>query len=129
LVKNLITNSKIEEKNVVQMSEFVKAKSQPPAKDADIEDLFEDSFYLDLVKGAYPGTQAAALNEQMLSTGNPRIVKRIESTLASFGMTDFSHLEPARYFEREEARLLPTLSSDTLDRAQALFDRVNQLLQ
>jgi hypothetical protein len=44
-------------------------------------------------------------------------------------MDGFSHLEPARYFEREEASLLDGLSTETLDRAQALFDRVNGLLK
>ena len=123
VVNNLVSGGGLNEKNVVQMSEFV------DAKDADIEDLFEPEFYLELVKGAYPGTQAAALTDEMIKEGSPRIVKRIEATLESFGMTQFSHLEPARYFEREEATLLDQLSSGTLDRAQALFDRVNELLK
>jgi predicted ATP-dependent endonuclease of OLD family len=123
VVTNLVSGGGLDEKNVVQMSEFV------DAKDADIEDLFDPEFYLELVKGAYPGTQAAALTAEMIKAGNPRIVKRIETTLESFGMTQFSHLEPARYFEREEATLLDQLSSGTLDRAQALFDRVNELLK
>jgi hypothetical protein len=65
----------------------------------------------------------------MISEGNTRIAKRVEAKLASFGMDGFSHLEPARYFEREEASLLDGLSTETLDRAQALFDRVNGLLK
>jgi predicted ATP-dependent endonuclease of OLD family len=123
IVDNLIGGSGLEEKAIVQISEFVKAK------DADIEDIFEPTFYLELVKGAHPNTQAAALTEEMISEGNPRIVKRVEAKLASFGMDGFSHLAPARYFEREEASLLDGLSTETLDRAQALFDRVNGLLK
>lgn len=122
-IANLLKAGKLDKKDIIEVSKFVSGA------DADIEDLFDEAFYLQLLQGSYPGTQAAAITEAMLAAdGDPRVVRKVERILEKFGMPNFSHLVPAQYFEREQETLLPQLSDDTIERAKKLFDALNKRL-
>ena len=87
--------------------------------EADIEDLFDPDVYLDLLA-------AAGVVEGDLSglTPNGRIVKRIEAALGR----RYDHYAPAALLLRQQAKWLPKLGDDTLDRFESLFRRVNATL-
>lgn len=97
------------------------------ASEADIEDLFDAGFYLQLVNGAYADALGKRLTLKDLAAG-PRIAKRVERYFADHDLGRFSHHLPAAYFQREQAKLVPKLTEATLQRAGELFTRVNETL-
>ena len=88
-------------------------------READIEDLFEMDFYLDLLKRS----GVADLAEASLPS-HARIVVRVEEALGR----PYDHYQPAACLLREQAELLPKISAATLDRFETLFRRVNMTL-
>jgi len=123
-IKNLQANAKLRANALVLISEVTKAK------DADIEDVFDPDFYLELVNGTYQAELPRPLTVADLPKSNPRIVRRLEQHFAdnTIASGEFSHYLPAAYFLREQATLLPRLDTATLERAERLFRRVNELL-
>lgn len=100
------------------------------ASDADIEDLFDMSFYLKLVNRAYSDQLPAELKVADLKDGNPRIVKRLETHFRDNNIAGgrFSHYLPAVYLLNKQKDLLKSLGSTTVQNAASLFAKVNSLL-
>lgn len=123
-IQNLQANKLLGRGNLVQVGEVT------GAKDADIEDLFDPEFYLKLVNGAYAKELSKPLTLKSLTTGEPRIVKRIEEHFKRQGIGDgtFSHYTPAVYLLKEQGQLLSNLDDATIERVAQLFDRLNALL-
>jgi len=88
-------------------------------READVEDMFEPAFYLQLLKAA----GGADLKQPQL-TGGDRITKRIERAIGK----PYDHYSPARYFLENQVTLLPKVDAATLDRFEELFKRLNPLL-
>lgn len=109
------------EHSVIHIGEIV------GSKEADIEDLFDPGFYLQLVNGTYAKQLGHRLTLKDLPEG-PRIAKRIELYFAENNLGKFSHYLPAAYFQREQATLLSRLSASTIERAGELFKRINETL-
>jgi hypothetical protein len=124
-VKRLRENDQLSRRALVEISEFVSAG------DADIEDLFERDFYLGLVNQAYARDLTAPLTLADLNQHDPRIVRQIEAYFRdnSIAGGKFSHYRPAAELLRQQATLIPQLSGATLDRAEALFKRLNELIK
>lgn len=101
------------------------------AKDADIEDIFDQQYYLELVNGAYSKELTKKLTLKSLLNQNPRIVKRIEDHFITNNISNghFNHYLPAVYLLNEQIRLLKNLDQQTIDRANNLFGKVNSLIQ
>jgi energy-coupling factor transporter ATP-binding protein EcfA2 len=98
------------------------------AKEADIEDMLGDQYYLDLVNAEYAGSLTKKLALKDLPA-RPRIITRIESYLATNPLkkdTTFNHYRPARYFTEHAATL--ALPADALDRFDEAFTALNALL-
>jgi predicted ATP-dependent endonuclease of OLD family len=123
-IKNLQANAKLRDNALVLISEVTSAN------DADIEDVFDPGFYLELVNGAYEAELPRQLTLADLPPGNPRIVRRLDQHFRDNNIAsgEFNHYLPAAYFLREQATLLARLDSATLERAEKLFRRVNELL-
>ena len=112
-VNSLVQRGIIAGDKLIPLTEFTKTS------EADIEDLFDAGFYLDLLgrSGLAPVKQG-----QLKSEG--RIVKRIEAVIG----TSFDHYQPARYLLEHQAELLKKIDNSALDRFEALFKRANALL-
>ncbi len=123
-VDNLLRNGFLAANGLVQINEFV------DAADADIEDIFAPALYLKIVNGAYHAHLTKKLTLAALGKGNPRIVKRIEDYFAANAINggSFKHQPPATYLLRQQATLLDAIDDATLARAEAMFKRVNALL-
>lgn len=87
-------------------------------KSADIEDLFDEAFYLRLLKAS--GT--ATITKKRLGKGE-RIVKRVEEGLGH----SFDHHRPARYL-LEHPELIADLDEATLNRWERLIQEINARL-
>jgi len=123
-IKNLKGNHFLGNKNLINIGEIT------GAKDADIEDLFEPQFYLNLVNGAYPKELSQKLTLKSFTNQNPRIVKRIEEyfKLQAISGGHFNHYLPAVFLLNEQSDLLKKIDVATIDRAAALFQKINVLL-
>ena len=86
-------------------------------EEADLEDLFEESFYVDLVNRS----NAAAV-EAFEVQGDGRIVERIENVTG----TGFNRFLPARFLLEHPEALSEQLDESTLDRFETLFRRVSE---
>lgn len=110
-IDSLIERGVIDEARIVPLTKITGTNA------ADIEDLFDESFYLKLVNDS-----GIKVTKSKLGQGN-RIVKRIE---AQVGVYD--HYTPARRFLEKQVELLPDVDEPTLARFESLFDELNALL-
>lgn len=124
-IKRLRDNGQLAKNGLIEISEFT------GNGDADIEDLFEIEFYLDLVNKAYVNQLPAPLTPTDLNTNDPRIVRQVEAYFRQHNIAGgkLNHYKPAAALLREQTTLVPTLGSTTLGRAERLFIRINQLVK
>ena len=123
-IQNLQDNAMLGHNNLIQMSEITGIKN------SDIEDIFEPTFYLKLVNGAYTNELAKEISMESFSNENPRIVKRIEDYFNDYDIAGghFNHYSPAVYFLKEQVNLGDELDVSTIERAKSLFEKINELL-
>lgn len=120
-VNNLISNSLLRKGNLIKINEFVNAT------DADIEDLFDIEFYLNLVNKSY----GLNISKDKLESRNPRIIKRIEEYFKknNFEKNHFNHYKPAVTLLSEQNELVENLTEETILKVTKLFDRLNSLIK
>lgn len=124
-VENLYKSKLLAKKNVLTFAEFVKNNS------ADIEDMFENDFYLQLVNSEYSKSLSKKIDMSNLNNNIPRILVRIEEYLAANPMKNdikFNHYRPARYLTENLSTLENSISDTTLERFESAFKKLNSLL-
>jgi energy-coupling factor transporter ATP-binding protein EcfA2 len=123
-VENLYKRKLLQKQNVLTFAEFT------GKKEADIEDMFEVDFYLDLVNGEYKKSLTKPLSEADLTAKEPRILVRLEKHLEQHPLQGeaFNHFRPARYFSEHMKTLEGKLSDATLDRFEKAFVALNGLI-
>ena len=121
-IANLQANGHLGNNALIQIGDITGAKN------ADIEDLFEPDFYLELVNAAYGSAFAKPLTAQLIANGDPRIVQRVGAYFGTNGLGEFNHYRPAAAFLQGQVQLLPKLSANTLNHVDDLFSRLNRLL-
>jgi hypothetical protein len=123
-VKRLRDNGQLARNGLVEVGEFT------GGGEADIEDLFERDFYLDLVNRAYASELSQPIILADLTPGHPRIIRAIEDYFSPHGIAGgkFSHYKPAAVLLREQTTLAARVSDSTINRASRLFTRLNGLL-
>ncbi len=121
-IKNMQETGHLGKHDLVQISEFTGATA------ADIEDLFDPGFYLQLVNAPFAQRLSKKLTLTDLGPGDPRITQRIQAYFDQNDLGHFSHLRPATHLLREQATLLDKIVEKTLDRAASLFERINKNL-
>jgi hypothetical protein len=99
--------------------------------EADIEDMFGDDFYLDLVNGEFEAQLSAPVVLKGLSGKEPRILQRLEKYLAETPLKQgvFSHYRPARYFSENSKKLAKKMPKEAKDRFEAAFEALNALIK
>lgn len=107
---DLCARGLLEEKRIVLCSQVV------GTPEADIEDLFEISEYLQLHNWVF----RTDVQESDLATAGP-ILRRLERCLGR----KFSHDDAATELLRHRADFLSSISAKTLDRFEALFNVIN----
>ena len=85
-------------------------------KEAEIEDMFADEFYLDLVRSS-----GIAVSEQA-EIENGRIIEQVQQ----FTNTHFDSLKPAMHFMKDQHTLLQKVDGLTLSRFEDMFIKINQ---
>lgn len=100
------------------------------SQEADLEDLFTDDFYLDLVNDAYQGALGGKVLKTIDLPSGPRIVKRVGEYFKSEGINGgrLSHFAAASALLRKPSAFTSTLAAGTMDVAEDLFSRINAFL-
>lgn len=100
--------------------------------EADVEDMFDVSFYLKLITGEYGANLSKNPTVKGLTSNHPRVIVRLNEFFEANPCKNghpFNHYRPARYFHEHLATLKKTLSPSTLDRFAQAFTRLNGLLK
>ncbi len=98
---------------------------------ADVEDMFDPEFYLDLVNAEYEEVLAKPLAHSHLKPRRLKIAERIAQHARTHPLADgvvFNRERPAMRFVENVSTLGDRLSSDTLKRFERLFAALNALL-
>ncbi len=120
-IENLYKKRLIKENNILTFADFVQGD------EADIEDMFSPQFYLKLVNEEF----GSSISEDVLHSGHPRILVRIESYLENSPLANgqrFNHYRPARYFTENIEVLEAELTEGELDHFRDAFAELNRLL-
>ena len=120
-IEDLYKRKLLHKKHIHTWADFL------PQSEADIEDMFDSDFYIDLANREY-GSHITASD---LQSQNPRVLVRIEEHIKSNPLPNgaaFNHYRPARYFAEKVKKMGKRVDEDTLERFQKAFDAVNALL-
>ena len=101
------------------------------SRDSDIEDVFEPDFYLGLVNRAYSGDLHAELTRSVIADSSiSRIVQRVSAHFRNHNIDGgrFDRNRPATLLLSRHDELGAEIDQRTIERAAALFERVNDLL-
>lgn len=110
-LQRAISAGRLTQQRLVEVSEITGSRN------SDIEDIFTPDDYLMLYNGAF----GRRTKTSSIGPGD-RIVKRISEKLPE---KKYDHYKPAETLLRDQSTLLPKLSSETLERFAALFNRIN----
>ncbi len=111
--------SALVERKIIGGDKLIPLTEITETAEADIEDLFDVGFYLELLKLSGVGQ----FKESDLTTKG-RVLKRVEAVLGK----KFDHYQPARYFLEHQVELSTQVSAEALDRFEALIMKANSLL-
>ena len=123
LIENLYKKRLLKKSHVLTFADFTLTS------EADIEDMFDEPFFLQLVNGEFGSLLSSPLKSTDLVSRAPRILVRLEEHFKASPLkagANFSHFRPARYL----AERVPSLQvpDATLDRFEAAFKAANALL-
>lgn len=122
-IENLYKRKLLNKKNVLTFADFI------DQDEADIEDIFEPSFYISLVNKEYASSLKKPILVENLNQG-VRILQRLEDYFKTYPLqgSNFNHYRPARRLLEEMPGLKEEISESTLDRFEEIFKRLNKLL-
>lgn len=125
LIEDLYKKKLLKKKQVITYGDFV------GKNEADVEDMFERDFYVNLVNAEYAKELKKPLDLAALNTKEPRTLRSIEAYLEANPLKSgsFGHYRPARYFSENAATLWLQVSGATKDRFEAAFNHLNALLR
>jgi hypothetical protein len=123
-IADLYKEKLLKRANVFTFADFTKTA------EADIEDMFGEAFYIDLVNSEFSNELAIPIEAGKLESKHPRIVQRIEAYLSGHPLKSgrFGHYRPARYFNENLKSLAQKIPALTKDRFEAAFLALNNLL-
>lgn len=119
-IENLYKKRLLDKSRVLTYADFTSKK------EADVEDMFDEEFYLRLVSEEFGIT----LSSSDIQSKHPRIVVRLEEHFASNPLpkgSKYNHYRPARLLAEKPTSL--GLPPTTLDRFERAFTALNALLR
>jgi len=125
-IDNLYKRKLLQKKNVLTYAEFTSQS------EADVEDMFDLSFYLKLVNSEFKDGLSKVIKASDFKSDATRITQKISEFLKTAPLGNgiqFSHYRSARYFVENSSSLEKDLSDDTLNRFENVFKRINALLE
>lgn len=123
MIENLYKRKLLKKTHVLTFTDFTEKK------EADIEDMFDEDFYIELVNGEFAKSLAAKVKLENLTSRAPRILVKVEDYFSREPLeagAKFNHYRPSRFFAEKVSTLV--IPEATLDRFEMAFRAVNALL-
>jgi hypothetical protein len=123
-IANLFKNKLLKRNPLLTFADFT------GQMEADIEDMFDESLYVQLVNEEFASSLSAKLKPSDLKSRAPRILVRLEEYFSANplgGGTKFNHYRPARFLAESAWTLL--IPDTTLHRFETAFKAANALLK
>ena len=123
-IENLYKRRLLLKKNVHTFADFTNTP------EADIEDMFDLSFYLILVNGEFSQHLTKRITVTDLQKTTERVLVRLSKFFEKKPLKSgkFNHYRPARYFTEKVGTLKSKLPATSLDRFEAAFKAINKCL-
>ena len=123
-IEELYKKKLLKKKNVHTYADFLDQDA------ADVEDLFDRDFYVDLVNREFATQLASPIDPKKLNTKEPRTLKAVEAYLKANPLKSgtFNHYRPARYLSEHIGGLWGGMSDKAKDRFEVAFNVLNELL-
>ena len=124
-IEDLYKKKLLKKKQVLTYADFL------DQDEADVEDLFEREFYIELVNKEFAKQLSKPIKLSGLNPKEPRSLRAIEEYLVAnpFKSGMFGHYRPARYFSENIHELWENISAPTKDRFEAINNALNSLLK
>lgn len=119
VIENIHKKGLLDKDKIIKYSEFI------DGDEADVEDMFEDDFYVDLVNHTF-GTNVSVADLDQGDLIAYRIKTFLEGNTAQGA--NLRHGKIARHLEVNINDFKDEISCDTLNRFQALFNKINKLI-
>ena len=123
MIENLYKRKLLQQSHVLTFADFARQG------EADIEDMFDEGLYLQLVSEEYSEGLAQPLTSSDLTSAASRILIRLQEYLSTKPLTGgvkFNHYRPARRLAEKVTTY--SIPDTTLDRFEKAFEAVNALL-
>ncbi|WP_290519536.1 AAA family ATPase [Alcanivorax sp.] len=120
-IENIFKKKLLQKKFVLTYADFI------DEDEADVEDMFNEGFYLKLVNKEYE----INISVSDLRKGKGRVVKKVEEYLEKHPLPNgikFNHYRPAKYFASKIGELKKDLSDSQIDRFRKVFGSLNDLI-
>ena len=124
MIENLYKKKLLKKSHVLTFADFT------GTKEADIEDMFDEDFYVELVNGEFAESLTVKIKLKDLTSSAPRILVKLEEYFSKKPLkagAKFNHYRPSRFFAEKLSKLV--ISDATLDRFERAFKTVNDLLK
>jgi len=125
VIENLYKRKLLDKQNVLTFADFTNTT------EADIEDMFDVDFYLQLVNKEFARHLSAAITIPQLESRAPRILIKLQEYFALNPLKDrvvFNHYRPARYFAENIGELGQYISVQAIEKFETVFNALNNLL-
>ncbi len=122
-IENLYKSKLLKKSHLLPFTEFTKTA------EADMEDMFDKDFYVEIVRLAYTTELSAKLEASDLTSRAPRILVRLDEYFSRNPLrreVQFNHYRPARFLADKVSTL--TVPDATLNRFEMAFKAANALL-
>ena len=125
LVEDLYKSKILKKKQVLTYADFLNSK------EADIEDLFDKKFYLELVSKEYEKQLEKTIKVAEINKKIPRILVALDKYFENNPLKsgEFGHYRPARYFTENIGELWPQIEDSNKEVFVKLFSQLNKLLE
>jgi len=105
--------------------------------EGDIEDLFSEDFYMDVVNDTYglelqrDADTPGEIDLDELEFEHPRITAQIERYFDRYHVSEgtFKHATPAKHFQKRRDQFEDNIDDETVERFATLFEDVNQIIE
>lgn len=124
-IENLYKKKLLQKRNVSTFADFT------GTAEADIEDMFDTDFFLEVVNNEYKADLNKPISESDLTDKHPRVLVRLEKFLGKNPMKNGSigHFRPAKQLSENSGAYGAKVSDAVLEKFEKMFKHVNSLLK
>lgn len=126
----------VEDRGVIDLDNVETISSIIENEEGDVEDLFPQEFYEELVEGAYRkdlrfNEDVSEIDLSQMDFDHPRVTKKMERFFQRWHLNDgkFGHDYVAKHFQDKREVYMDEVPSEALDNFEELFEKFNSIVE